>query len=82
MKVTIIFSNITNSLITYNAPEPLKMLKEDKHFMIFEDLNNVKIIDIPLAITREFKKTLEVGDAYYINDNQCRKLKMALCTDK
>lgn len=80
LKLAIIYSDVSNNLIAYNAPEPLKMLKEDRHFMIFDDLNNVKIIDIPLTITRDFKKEIEIGDSYYIKDNKYSKLKMALCT--
>lgn len=81
MKVTILFSNVANASIPFNAPEPLKMLKESKHFMVFDDLSNIKIVDVPLAVTRVFKKPLQVGDAYYFKGNECRKLKMALCQE-
>ena len=38
-------------------------------------MNNMKIFDVPLAMSRNFKKPIELGDGYYIRDNDCVKLK-------
>ena len=35
----------------------------------------LKIYDMPLAVTRKFKKPIETGDGYYIKENECIKLK-------
>lgn len=75
MKVCIIFSNIPNSNISYSAPEPLKNLKESKHFVIFDDIASQKILDIPYASMREFKKRIEIGDCYYLKDEDILKVK-------
>lgn len=79
LKLTILFSNIANTAIPFNAPEPIKMLKERKQFIIFEDLNNIKVVDVPMAVSKIYKKPLQAGDAYYFKGSECKKLKMALC---
>lgn len=33
---------------------------------------------MPLATMRQFKKQIDVGDAYYIKDNECTKVKTAI----
>ena len=35
----------------------------------------MKIFDMPLAVSRAFKKQIELGDCYYIRDNEYVKLK-------
>ena len=46
--------------------------------MYFDDISNMKIYDMPLAVARKFKKPIETGDGYYIKDNECMKLKTPL----
>lgn len=45
------------------------------HLMYFGDISELKIYDMPLAVTRKFKKPIETGDGYYIKENECIKLK-------
>ena len=82
MKIFVIFSNIDNAMVSYSSPEVLKMLKESRQFMIFEDLDNFKIFDIPLSASRNYKKPIEVGDGYYIKENDIKKLKTTLFSVK
>lgn len=78
MKACII-TFVDNANIPYSAPEMLKNLRDQRHFMIFEDTANIKLFDVPLAVTRKFKKQIEMGDGYYFKDNECAKLKTPLC---
>lgn len=82
MKLCVIFSNIDNLAISYSSPEVLKMLKETKQFIIFEDLDNFKIFDIPLSTTRSYKKPIEIGDGYYVKENDLKKVKTTLFSEK
>lgn len=77
MKVCII-TFIENANISYSAPEIIKNIRDQRHFMYFDDMSNMKIFDVPLAMSRSFKKPIELGDGYYIKDNECVKLKTAL----
>ncbi len=78
MKVGIIIGGIENEAIPYNASEILKKLKEQKHFMHFDDLGTFKVAEVPMTAVRAFKKKVELGDAYYLKDNLIVKLKTPL----
>ena len=71
----IIFSALENASIPYSAPEIFKNLRDSRHMLYFDDLMNMKIFDVPLAMARKFKKPIDQGDCYYIKDNECVKLK-------
>ena len=79
--VGVILSAVDNAPIPYNAPEILKGVRDTKHMMYFGDIAEMKVYDMPLMITRKFKKRIEVGDGYYIKDNECIKLKTPLSNE-
>ena len=79
MKVSMVVF-VDNASIPYSAPEIMKNIRDQRNFMYFDDISNMKIFDVPLAISRKFKKPIEIGDGYYIKDNECVKLKTALWT--
>lgn len=66
---------VENANIPYSAPEIMKNIRDQRNFMYFDDMSNMKIFDVPLAMSRNFKKPIELGDGYYIKDNECYKLK-------
>lgn len=74
MKVCIV-AFVENANIPYSAPEIMKNIRDQRNFMYFDDMSNMKIFDVPLAMSRNFKKPIELGDGYYIKDNECIKLK-------
>ena len=78
MNACIIVGNYENKNIPYVANEFVKKIKEDRHFLFFDNLSNLKIFDVPVAISRKFKKPLTVGDCYYTKDNECVKIKSIL----
>lgn len=66
---------VDNANIPYSAPEILKNIRDQRHFVFFDDISNMKLFDVPLAMARNFKKPIETGDGYYIRENSCMKLK-------
>ena len=78
MNALVIVGNYENVNVPYSAPEIIKKLKESRQFFFFDDIANLKIIDMPLAVVRNFKKPIEQGDCYFIKDNECWKLKTAI----
>lgn len=78
MNVCILVSNYENINISYSAPEVIKNIRDAKHFLYFDDIANMKIFDMPLAVIRKYKKPIELGDCYYIKENECVKLKTVL----
>lgn len=76
MNICVIVGDFENSRVSYTSPEVLKNLRDAKHFMFFDDLNSMKIVDdLPIAVLRENRKPLQVGEAFYIRENEVVKLK-------
>lgn len=78
MNVCIIAGDYPNTNISYSSPEIIRSLRDAKHFLYFDDIDSMKVIDLPLTIVRQFKKPIMVGDCYYFNDNNCYKIKSVL----
>ena len=76
MNFAVIFSNYQNASLSYDAPEPLQVIKQERHVIFFDDLDNLKIFDVPYEEIKANRRRLETGDAYYIQDNMVTKLKM------
>lgn len=75
LKSLIIFTNIENDAISYSSPEVLKMMKDNYQFIVFEDLNNVKLFDSPLSLLKKFKTPLKDNEAYFLSGNVLKKIK-------
>ena len=75
LKVTIIQSHITNLPVQFNGLEVLKNIKENKKYLFFDDIAMVKLTEINPLLTRDFKKPIELGDAYYIREGSIEKIK-------
>lgn len=81
MGVCIIYANFENVSMSYDAPEPLRLVKQDQHIFFLGDLDTLKPFDPPYEAIRENKKKLAAGDAYYIRGNDVTKLKMVETTE-
>jgi len=82
MGICIIYANYENVSLSYDAPEPLRQIKQDRHIFFYDDLDALKPFDPPYEAIRENRKKLNSGDAYYIRGNDVTKLKMVEPTDK
>ncbi len=77
MNIAIIFTNYQNASLPYDAAEPLRIIKRDQHLIFFEDLDALKVFDVPYEELKANRKRLEVGDAYYISENVITKIKVS-----
>ena len=75
MKVCFIFMDVTNAPITYSASEIMKTIKETKNMFFFDELSNLKMVDVSTVTLRKFKKKLTAGDAYWLTGNEISKIK-------
>lgn len=75
LKASIILSNIDNSSIPFNCNDIMKKIKENRHYIIFDDMANFKIIEPPMSLIKENRKRLKPGDAYYVKDNMIVKIR-------
>lgn len=75
MNICVLVGDYENTNISYAAPDLVKELRDERHFMYFDNVSNLKILDLPLSTMREFKKRIDLGDGFYIRDNECMKVK-------
>lgn len=54
----------------------LKAVKNNKTLVAFEDINEIKPVDVPLSASRLFKKTLESFDAYLFSGEKLEKIRV------
>ncbi|SEL02563.1 type VII secretion protein EssC [Ruminococcus albus] len=78
MKFCVIYSGMENAPIAFGAQETMKMLKEAKRYLVFDDVQNIKVADISMQTARMFKKPIETGDAYYLSGTDVIKIKTVL----
>lgn len=78
----VLFGNVPNAPIPYGAPESYKLVKEARHILFFGDLENCKLVDIPLAVIRNHKKKIGAQDAYLLVENDCYKLKTPMAANQ
>lgn len=78
LRVCVLFTNLDNAPIGFSSPEAVKVLKDTKNLIIFENISEQKVHDVPLAQMREFAKPLEAGEAYRVEGSQLMKIKTVL----
>lgn len=74
--VCIVYANYENTVLSFDAPEPLRMVKMAQHIILFDDLEELKVFEAPYEELKSNKKKLMQGDAYYIKDISVTKLKL------
>lgn len=79
LRFCVLLTDTENTMINYSSPEPYRLLKEHRNFLVFEDLPNIKLFDVPMPLMRKFKRRLETGEAYYARENDLFKLRTPLC---
>lgn len=75
MKIFLLMSNVENANIAFSAPDLLKIIKDNRRYLIFDDVSNIKLCDISISITKKYAKPIELCDAFYVNENELTKLK-------
>lgn len=78
LKICIIFTDLENAAINYSAPEVLKMLRDSRNFLVFTDIGEQKLCDVPFSVSKEYQKPLEAGEAYRFSGNVVAKIKTVL----
>ena len=76
LKVGVIFTNYENVNVSYDAPEQIRNIKQERHLLFFDDLDNLKVFDVAYEDMKANKKRLQLNDAYYIKDNSVVKVKL------
>lgn len=75
LKVCFIFADVDNFPINYSSGEYLRSMKEKNQIFFFDDLQNLKLADLPMATLRANKKPIELGDCFHITDRGVQRVK-------
>ena len=75
LKLLILITGIDNEAINYSSPEILRHLKDNRQFILFEDLNRVKLFDIPLALLKNQRKPLNENEAFFVSGSDIKRIK-------
>lgn len=76
MKICFLLTDLENTMIAFSAGELLKQVRESRNIIAFEDIKSIKVADIPMSATREFKKALEPNDAYLFRGDKIEKVRV------
>lgn len=77
MKVMLVFGGINDEAIGYSSGDLLKKIKENKNAMIFTNLAEHKVFDIPAAFIRANKKPIDASQGYYLRETEIVKIRFA-----
>lgn len=77
-KACVLLSNLENEPIGYSAPALLKYVKETNSLFVLEDIANIRLLDIPLKLQREYAKELRPGDGFSFLGGKVRKIRTIL----
>lgn len=73
--ILVMFTNFENKAISFNADEVLKMMKGQFDALYFGELKDCKLIDITMSTLRKYNKTMDEGDAYFIEGSSLSIIK-------
>ena len=74
-RVSIIFANIENVTLNALSNPALIVIRNCMNVLCFEDMANIKFVDININIKRQVKKPNAKGDAFFISDGKIMRVK-------
>lgn len=76
LKALVVFTETENVSISYSSPEVLKKIRDEGTILAFDDVSNIKLVDVPIAVLKKYKKHLMENDAFLISNNELTKIKV------
>lgn len=76
--IFIILGKMPNSSINFGLPPVIKASRDGINLFIFQNISEQRLVDVPVAVAREYAKNLEVGDAYLVEGTNLSKIKTPL----
>ncbi len=74
----VICGAVPNAAIAFGSPEMYRLIKESRNILFFDDIERLKLLDIPLATVRSNRKSVKAGDAFFISGNECVRVRTPL----
>ena len=77
-KLFILCSNIENAAISFSSSPLLKDIKEVNNYMIFEEIQDIKLVATTMKQQREEKKELSKGDGFLVLGGKMERIRTIL----
>ena len=77
-KLFILCSNIENAAISFSSSPLLKEIKEVNNYIIFEEIQDIKLISTTMKQQREEKKELSKGDGFLVINGKMERIRTIL----
>ena len=74
--ILFIYATVENATVAYSGPEILKRIKDNKKLLLLDNINTLKIFDIPAGQVRAFAKDVLSDEGYWINGTDVKKVKL------
>ena len=74
--ILFIYSEVENASVEYSGPEILKRVKDGKKALLLDNINTIKIFDIPAGQIRAFSKEILSDEGYWMNGTELKKIKL------
>ena len=75
LKISLIFTDIENEILTAMSNQALIIIRNCMNTLCFENMEDIKFVDIPMGIKKQVKETNSVGDAFFITDGKVKRVK-------
>jgi S-DNA-T family DNA segregation ATPase FtsK/SpoIIIE len=75
LKICVLFSNVENANVGFNAPEITKLIKNNKKVVVFSDVADFKFVDTTVQQQKRNAKALKLGDAFMCFDNRIDRIR-------
>ncbi len=74
--VLFLYSAIENAPVAYSGPEMLKRIKENKKVLLLDNINTLKVFDVPAGQQRLYAKEISQSEGYWMNGTEIKKIKL------
>ena len=77
-KVCIMFTDVDNVSVTSLSNPILRQLRDSGSLILFENIRDISLVNIPSQVISAVKTQASVGDAFYINNSSIKRIKTPL----
>ena len=74
-RVAIILTDVPNASVVYGAPEITRSVAGQKHILMYENVGNIKVMEIPVAFQRTNKRPIKAGEVFMLNEGELLRIK-------
>lgn len=75
-KVCILMTNVENTSVSYKSSAVMRCVAEENRLLMFEDISNIKLTNVPIHFARANTKKLDFGSAFYFKDGDQTRIKV------